>query len=77
MTDCKDKIEQKMFEKVVILNDFSFESYRDVTLRLLYLMNETNKVNNLETQFFELRLKYPEQDIVGDVRELRLKWSAC
>lgn len=62
------------FKKIITLNDDSFDSIKDNTLRLLYCMEESNQLNNMRTEFISMRLKYSEKNPFS--KDLVFEWAA-
>ncbi len=62
------------FEKILTLNDHSFEVLKECTLRLLFYMKETNDLNQASTEFLSLRLKDSEKNPFA--KDLVIEWCA-
>lgn len=62
------------FNKIVTLNDDSFDVIFLATQKLMYCMKETNEKQKMRTEFFNLRLKYSEKNLFG--KDLVLEWYA-
>jgi len=68
-----DPIKTSKFEKILILNDYSFDSIRDNVNRLLYCMKETNE--HYETYTVFMRFRLIDSDKYRNAKELILEWA--
>jgi len=62
------------FNKVIILNEWSFEHLLKVLQILLYHMQETNKNLKMTTQFFRFNLV--DSILYRGAKELRFEWES-
>ena len=67
----KDKLVK--YEKIITLNDHSFEMIKRNSMILMYFMEEKNREDRTFTEFFQLRLKDSEKNQFA--KDLVLEWA--
>ena len=65
-----DKMETFRYERTITINDLSL--IREMTNRLLDLMENDAKMKKENIEYFQLRLKDPEKGM--SPRDLKLEW---
>lgn len=61
------------YEKIITLNDESFDVIWKATQTLLFFMEENNRRENVYTEFFSLRFTNSERNPFG--KDLKLEWA--